>query len=220
MEKIYKNLERIAQRTYENTRSIRQDNNQRRHQVVDLYGVEYTRQGDSANPAQFYISISPDMVYLERFEFKLIVQPFVSYVNGTESKVVTVNDTSLTVSNNSITPNPHKHTTESHNHNLSHGISLTHTTASDFGVWIEGVNVTPYLAAQFDAWIEGEGVYPSIRIGQDYDVLQVACDLVAEGREDEAERLIHPGYKEVVITSNAPFQITLVNYLKYSHLNR
>lgn len=214
-------LVRVAERTVENTKDINQKNRQRRHQVVDMYGVEYTRQGDGGAPATFYVSISPDMVFLERFEFKLIIQPFTSTVSGgTGSATVTVNNTSLSVANDAITPNPHKHGTQPHTHNLISGISQVHTTATDFRVYIEGVDVTPYLMAQYGSWISGEGVYPSLDIGKDYDVLEVASDLIGEGRSAEANLLTKAGYKRVEITSNAPFQVTLVNYLKYSHLNR
>lgn len=214
-------IERVAARAVKNHKDIQRKNKQRRHNVVDMYGVEYTRQGDGGSPARFYISISPDMVYLERFEFKLIIQPFVSTVqSGTQSAVVNVNPTNLSVNNDTITPNPHDHTTDAHSHNVVAGISQVSTTASDFRVSIEGIDVTPYLAAQYDAWISGEGVYPSLEIGKDYDILEVASDLVAEGREEDADTLVKAGYKRIEITSASPFQVTLVNYLKYSHLNR
>lgn len=213
-------IQRLSEKVYDNTRNIRQKDRQRRHNFVDLYGVEYTRQGDKGTPATFYISISPDMVYLERFEFKLIVQPFASYSNGMETSVVQVNDTSLSVSNNAVAPNPHKHSTQAHTHNLTSGITLTPTTANDFRIYIEGIDITAYLMAQYGFWISGEGVYPSLEIGEDFDILEVACDLVAEGRGADADKITHSGYKQVKITSNAPFQVTLVNYLKYSHMNR
>lgn len=215
-------LSRLAEKTVDNTQAIRQMERQRRHQVVDMYGVEYTRFGDNGVPASFYISISPDLVYLERFEFKLIIQPFASTSgSGTGPASVTVDDTSLSISNNAITPNPHNHTTQAHTHNLIAGLTLVNTDATDFRVLIEGIDVTPYLMAQYNgAWIEGEGIYPSMDIGRDYDILEVAGDMVAEGLEDEAELLTQPGYKLVQVTSAKPFQVTLVNYLKYSHMNR
>lgn len=213
-------VERVAERTVSNTRDINRDNRQRRNKVVDLYGIEYTRQGDNGSPATFYISISPDMVYLERFQFKLIVQPFASTNgSGTDNAVVTVNDTSLATNGTSITPNPHTHSTQPHTHNLISGIALTHTDASDFRISINGVDVTAYLMAQH-GWINGEGVYPSLDINENYDILEVASDLVAAGRKSDADKLVCAGYKPVVISSSKPFQITLVNYLKYSHLNR
>lgn len=151
-------IERVAARTVKNTQDIKQKNKQRRYSVVDMYGVEYTRQGDGGAPARFYISISPDMVYLHRFEFKLIIQPFVSTVTGaTQSAVVNVDETSLAVTNGNITPNPHSHTTQPHSHNVVNGISMTHTTANDFRVSIEGVDITPFLAAQYNSWISRDG---------------------------------------------------------------
>lgn len=216
----------IAENTFVNKQNIEQKDFQRRHNFVDLYGVEYTRQGDGGAPATFYISISTDMVYLERFEFKLIVQPFVSTVssNGIQSATVTVNSRSLSANYNygsvTISPNPHNHTTQPHTHNVVSGVSMTHTTASDFRVSIEGVDITAYLMAQYGSWISGEGVYPSIDIGKDYDILEVASDLVAQGRMDDADKLTSSGYKRVEISSDSPFQVTLVNYLKYSHMNR
>lgn len=216
----------IAENTFVNKQNIEQKDFQRRHNFVDLYGVEYTRQGDGGAPATFYISISTDMVYLERFEFKLIVQPFVSTVssNGIQSATVAVNSRSLSANYNygsvTISPNPHTHTTQPHTHNVVSGVSMTHTTANDFTVSIEGVDITAYLMAQYGSWIEGEGVYPNIAIGQDYDILEVASDLIAEGRNEDADKLTSSGYKKVEISSDTPFQVTLVNYLKYSHMNR
>ena len=233
-------IERIAAQTVENKKRWSESLKQRRHQVVDMYGVEYTRAGDGNNPARFYISISPDMVYLERFEFKLIIQSFLSTGGSVTSAV------SLTVSGGgsvdcmtdeeivdiiqgnssgdgqgeggggtgSISPNPHSHT-------IVPGITKIATTASDFRVKVEGIDVTPYLMAQYNgAWISGEGVYPSLDIGKDYDLLEVASDMVGEGRKADADKITHPGYKLIEITSGSPFQSTLVNYLKYSHLNR
>lgn len=236
-------IERVAEQTVRNKERWSQTLKQRRHQVVDMYGVEYTRAGDANNPARFYISISPDMVYLERFEFKLIINPFLSTGGSMTSAV------SLTVSGGgsvdcitnqeidsivnsgnsgnsgdsgnsgnsgeegSVSPNPHAHS-------IIPGITSIPTTASDFRVRVEGIDVTPYLIAQYGSWIHGQGVYPSLDIGKDYDLLEVASDMVGEGRTAQADAITHPGYKAIEITSGSPFTVTLVNYLKYSHLNR
>lgn len=213
-------LQILAERTVDHHRLLRQQNTQRRNQVVDLYGVEYTRVGDGNAPAVFYVSISPDMVYLERFEFKLLIQPFVSTVqSATQAYEGNTGETRLAVAGTSITPNPHAHTM-THSHNIVSGVTLAHTTADDFRISVAGVDVTPYLMAQYGAWIEGEGLYPSQDIEQNYDLLEVACDLRAEGRDSDAEKLVAAGYKEISISSDTPFMVTLVNYLKYSHLNR
>ena len=213
---------RVAERTAENTRSISRSLRQRRNQVVDMYGVEFTRQGDANSPARFYISITPDLVYLERFEFKLIVHPFLSTVGGgTGAATVAVDETSLSVSGSTITPNPHKHTTQSHTHTIVSGVTPVQVTATDFRVKIENIDVTPYLMAQYGGnWITGEGVFPSLDIGKDYDILEVASDLVGEGRNADADKLVSSGYKAIEISANGPFGVTLVLYLKMSHMNR
>lgn len=234
---------RISERVAENKNRIDRMLKQRRNQVVDLYGVEYTRQGAANAPAHFYISISPDMVYLERFEFKLIITPFVSTVggvgytslsasgHGTEYGVVTPEDLDDILNSDGcsaypddeggegglitgVTPNPHTHT-------LERGIYSIPTTATDFRVRIEGIDVTPYLMAQYGgAWINGDGVYPSLDIGRDYDILEVASDMMGEGRKADADKLLRAGYKSIEISASGTFGVTLVNYLKYSHLNR
>lgn len=165
-------LERVAERTYKNTKDIGRDNRQRRNEVVDLFGIEYTRQGDAVNPATFYISISPDMIYLDRFEFKLI-------------------------------------------------IDNTTLATTDYKVFVDGRNVTPYLKAQYGgSWISGAGVYPSLDVEENYDILEVASDFAGAGDVATATALTEAGYKKVEITANGSFQVTLVNYLKYSHMNR
>ena len=222
-------LERIAARTVSNTENIQQKDRQRRHSFVDLYGVEFTRQGDANNPATFYVSISPDMVYMERFEFKLIVSPFLS-ANGVGTSISTpvIDATELTaelvktgseITGVEITPNPHTHELSAHTHGLNPGVGSTPAASGDYRLYIEGIDVTPYLMAQHD-WVSGEGVWPSLVIGEDYDMLEVASDLVAEGKKGEADLLTSSGYKRVQITGPGPFSVTLVNYLKYSHRNR
>lgn len=236
-------LIRISERVAENKKRIDQMLKQRRNQVVDMYGVEYTRQGAANSPARFYISISPDMVYLERFEFKLIVQPFLSMAGtigatrlsasgeGIEYGVVTPEDLQNIINGDEcsdypddeggsggsitgISPNPHTHS-------VTAGITPITTTANDFRISIEGIDVTPYLMAQYGGeWLDGEGVYPSLEIGKDYDILEVASDLIGEGRKADADKLLRSGYKAIEITAGSPFSITLVNYLKYSHCNR
>ena len=215
-------LEVVAKRTYKNKQNIDQKDRQRRYSFVDLYGVEYTRQGDGGSPATIYIGISKDMEYLLRFEFKLLIQPFVSTVStgGVQSATVIVDDTSLTTNGSTITPNPHNHTTQAHSHNVVSGVAMTHTTANDFRVYIDGIDITAYLMAQYGSWISGEGIYPSAEIDKDYDILEVISDLRSAGHYTEANTIAKAGNHKVEITSDSPFQVTLINYLKYSHMNR
>lgn len=80
-------VDRIAERTVNNTKYIRQSSLQRRDQVTDLLGVEYTRAVDPGLPATFYVTVSRDMVYLERFGFKLIISPY-SQLSPTKPPVI------------------------------------------------------------------------------------------------------------------------------------
>lgn len=226
-------IERVAERTYENTQDIKKIKLQRRTPPVDIYGMEFTRQGGPGAPATFYISISPDMVYLERFEFKLIIQPFLT-TSGTSTgeSEVTIEETSIIPSDyarvegdtlyidHSTVIDPHTHTVNNHSHRQTPGAGLTPVTASDFLISVEGIDVTPYLMAQYGTWINGEGVYPSINLNEDYDLLEVASDFVAEGRKEDAHTITKAGYKQVQITSNSLFSVTMVLYLKYPHCNR
>lgn len=214
-------INRIAERTFDNTETIRQMKRQRRNQVVDIYGMEFTRQGGPGAPATFYISISPDMIYLERFEFKLIIQPFLTTTGvSTSTATVSIEETSLSIQNSQISPNPHTHTVTTHTHSTSPGASLTPVSGTGFTVSIEGIDVTPYLMAQYGTWIDGEGVYPSIKIDEEYDILEVASDFIAEDRKDDADKLTRAGYKKVEVTGTKLFSVTLVLYCKYSHMNR
>lgn len=241
----------LAERTLQNMTDIRQKNLQRRHQVVDLYGVEYSRLGDRNSPAIIYISISPDMEYIERFQFKLIITPFASSVGSMSiAGTATVGETSLTVEHDIIptnlgndeydleitdpviTPNPHTHTLSGLSITSTPGVTKTNVPASaQFKVKVfdpvddpsasNAVDITELLASQYNnQWIAGEGVYPSLQIDHDYDILQVACELEGLGLTAQRKLLTDPGYKGIIIDADCPFGVTLVNYLKYSHMNR
>lgn len=209
----------LAKKTAQARKDIRQDKNQRRNQVVDLFGIEYTRQGDTTHPATFYISVSRDLIYYERFEFKIILGSFMIPVAGggtTSETIVTVDNTSLTTNGTIITPNPHTHTTQPHDHALSPGISIFQSQVSNLEMWIEGVNVTQYLKDQHNGnWIEGEGIFPGSGF-EVYDILDIAGKLP----KWQKGAVMQPGYKKVEIRADGIFNVTLVNYFKYNHTNR
>lgn len=214
-------VSRIAERVVDNKDLLSRSMRQRRNQAVDLMGIEYTRQGGAGVPASFYLSISPDMVYMERLEFKLIIQPFTS-TSGVSTGVTIpqLQPTSLTITGGQITPNPHTHQFVGHTHGVSPDIIQTPTTASDFRVYVEGVDISAYLMAQHGVWIDGEGVYPSLDINKNFDLLEVASDMYGEGRTTEANMIVRSGYKRVDITSDSLFSATLTAYIKHSHMNR
>lgn len=228
-------LIRIAERTLENRKQLKNSTTQRRTKFSDLYGIEYLRQGDAQNPATFYISVSPDFVYYERFSFKLQILPFVSTVSGIGGTGATTGDTTLTpdlqdtvsgtrliLGTPTVTPNPHNHGMSGGT--VTHGIYHIPTTSTNWQMKIHGVDVTPYLIAQHSgAWITGEGIYPTNQLENKedfYDILDVACTMDAEGRTSDVEKLLAPEFKKVEIVSDAPFQVAAILYMKYSMTNR
>lgn len=204
MNDIYKSLNIISENVYNLKKKQRRANLQRRNGNVDIYGYEFYRQGDVDAPAEFGISVSQDLVYFERFEFKLIVQPFLSSVSGAGMSPV-----DLQIENDEITPNPHTHT-------LTSGIASSSSATGGYRIEIEGIDLTAYFMAQFDGeWITGEGIYPRDDLSN-YDVLK-ACGYLSE---EDRHKILSAGYKKIRIYADAPFNVTLVNYLKYSHRGR
>ena len=230
-------LNTLAERTIDHNRLLKRDLNQRRNGMEDLYGQPFIVYGDASSPASFWISISPDMVYLERYAFKIAIQPYQTTVTGgTDSVAVTVNNRSIEVKKKSGTsdqyeldPNPHNHTTQAHTHNLITGKSFIHTTSKNWEVWIAGVNITEYLQEQVadipNGWLgdKGEGIYPDTRLNDIthfYDILDVASVMDAEGKTTQRDKLLAPEMKLVEIKSDAPSGVQAYLYLKLSHVNR
>ena len=224
----------LAEKTYDNSRQLKKDVHQRRNGMEDLYGVCFSANGDANTPASFYISLSPDYVYLERFAFKFVIKPFVSSVAGASGGSLTISDTSLSVTAQqdpttseitaSITPNPHSHTVSGSIGSLDYGITHIDTASTNWRVRIDGVDITAYLIAQHDGeWINGEGVYPSEELGQPsdfYDILEV-CDVMTDmGEITERDKILESKFKKVEIFSDAPFGLDAYVYLKYPHSNR
>lgn len=225
MADIEDSISKIAEKVYDLIKYKDSSLTQRRNLVTDMYGVEFTRQATADHPATFYISLTPDLVYLERFQFKLIISPFQSTVGSVSVGTLTVDDTKITPTvgadgSVSLSPNPHSHTVQG-TMNVSAGMTETEPSASDFRVKIEGIDITAYLMAQYsNKWITGSGVFPDSSIGHDYDILEVASDLTGEGRTSDADTLLAPGYKKVEISGSTAFAVTMVLYLKLSHVNR
>lgn len=227
-------LTMLSERVIDNTRQLKRDVHQRRNGMEDLYGVCFSANGDANNPATFYISLSPDYVYLERFAFKFVIKPFVSSVAGASSGTLSIGSTVLTAEAQQnpqtgdisvgITPNPHTHTLSGTIGGLDYGVTKKNTTSTNWRVKIDGIDITPYLIAQHDGeWISGEGVYPTNRLDRRidfYDILEVCDVLTSEGRIAEREQILTSAFKPVQIFSDAPFGIDAYLYVKNSNLNR
>lgn len=227
-------LNSLAEKTLDNAHQLRRDLHQRRNGMEDLYGVCFSANGDANNPATFYISLSPDYVYLERFAFKFVIKPFVSSVAGASSGTLTINSTMLEAEavqdpqtsdiDVSITPNPHTHTLSGSIGGIDYGVTKQDTYSTNWRVVIDGIDITPYLIAQHDGeWINGEGIFPTNRLDRRidfYDILEVCDVLTSEGRIADREKILASTFKPVQIYSDAPFGIDCYTYLKYSATNR
>lgn len=218
-------LNRLAERTSDNTKQLRRGVQQRRNGMEDLYGVMFSADGDEDAPATFYISLSPDMVYLQRFAFKFVIKPFATTVKGgSTSATVIVEGTELLDTEGVILPNPHTHLTLPHTHNMTSGKTFIDTTSDYWRVKIDGIDITAYLREQHNnQWIDGEGIYPTNRLEDQedfYDILDVCSMMIANGESSKANKILEPRFKKVEIVSDAPFSIDAYLYLKYSHMNR
>lgn len=228
---------RIAERTTENRQELKRTRFQRRTEFTDLYGVPFTAQGDANTPATFYISVSPDLVYFLRFQFKLIIQPFRSSVSGASSSGGTIGGTELDINpyieagtstavigTDGVEDNPHTHSSSGGTGGVNYGVKTINTSSEDFAISIDGIDITDFLIEQQNGdWIYGEGIYPTNNVeGKEdfYDVLDVASLLYNSGEKDVSEQLLEPGFKKLEISSDAPFGATLYLYCKYTTMGR
>lgn len=189
---IERYLNMLSEKTLDNSRQLKRDLHQRRNGMEDLYGVCFSSHANELKggryTAKFYISLSPDYVYIHRFAFKFVVMPIIT---GDEDP------------------------SEGRDWKMSIG-----TLDGD------PVDITEYLCEQQDddQLFHGEGVYPSKSLTDDvedfYDILDVVSVMIAEGKEDEANAILSPKFKPVVISSLKPFSLDSYLYLKYSNTNR
>lgn len=219
-------LNRLAERTSDNTKQLRRGVQQRRNGMEDLYGVMFSADGDEDAPATFYISLSPDMVYLQRFAFKFVIKPFATTVKGgSTAATVIVEGTELLFNEEQLlVPNPHTHLTLPHTHNMTSGKTFIDTTSDYWRVKIDGIDITAYLREQHNnQWIDGEGIYPTNRLEDQedfYDILDVCSMMIASGEKTKADKILEPKFKKVEIVSDAPFSIDAYLYMKYSNISR
>lgn len=209
---------------------------QRRNGEMDDFDKEYSAIGENGVDATIYLSISPDMGYIARWEFKIIVVPFAMPVASGDSALsptslsvnpidVTVNSESLTVSGDSVSPNPHSHTASAstptitpnpHSHSVNAGVTLTPSTFGNIEIWIDGVDFTSYFMAQFDGWIDGEGMFPDTSMENRYDILKALNSM----SDTDRSSFLKSGYHTVTFKGDGLFSLKLREFKKYSHIIR
>ena len=191
-------LNSIAERTIDNKQQLKRSVHQRRNGMEDLYGVCFsahaTEPKSGRYTARFYISLSPDYVYLHRFAFKFVIMP--SIIEGEDPSEG--RDWRVTIGTKKVND------------------EYVPVDVTDY--LKEQQDIPPE-----DPLFEGEGVYPSNKLDDRedfYDILDVVSVMYAEGDDDSAEAIIKPIFKPVEISSVKPFSVDAYLYLKYSNTNR
>ena len=70
----------LSERTYDSKRNLSEKDKQRRNQVVDLFGIDISRLSSPSRheadkqEATLYVSVSSDLIYYERFQFKMYIE--------------------------------------------------------------------------------------------------------------------------------------------------
>lgn len=64
----------LAENVHDLKEKQRYNSVQRRNQTVDMYGYELVAYGTASKPATLGISISQDMIYYNRYEFKIVIE--------------------------------------------------------------------------------------------------------------------------------------------------
>ena len=188
-------LEALAEKTDISRLIVEQANKQRRNQVVDLYGVEMHRQCWHI-PEEYQ-----DFGYNYIAQFYISIPPDTAYLERFGFK--------LWFEYNNAPYDPESPVIYPNNTRVFYG----------------GTEITPFLALQQygevrDDLVLGTGIYPDFSSEANYDILTACSDMMLVGLEEEAQKILAPGFEVVTIACEYEFVGNLLLYLKYSHLNR
>ncbi len=196
----------ISEKTYENKKNLSEKDKQRRNQVVDLFGIDISRQSKPSrhasgkDEATLYVSVSSDLVYYERFQFKIYIE------DTTAQNFQIIARANVESSTGDYEPQE---------------IDLTpYLKAQQDGEWIDGENWDNQNYNM--AWPNNSDVVQATpeEPPNAYDILDVASTMYAEGKNEEADALLRPGLKQFFVRAESGFYAAMILYLKYSHLNR
>lgn len=185
-------LNALAEQTFDNQRDIKQKNKQRRTGMEDLFDSQYYFEIVNGEPFDIYIAVSNDLEFYERFQFKIRTMPL------TPGGTYTLDNVRIKMAGQK-----------------TDGTPIT-------------IDLTPYFMAHHDGeWIDEVGIFPTDEITSDsspidfYDILRVCSNIETEGQEGiTSDSLLIPGYKKITIEGTGSGRGYLINYLKYSHINR
>lgn len=197
-----KQLNILAERTHDLKKNMFEKDNQRRNQPVDLFGVDISRQSTNGE-ALYYVSISSDLVYYERFQFKIYIESAKTLTNFkifVRSRV-RGEDGKYRWEDIDITP---------------YLKAQTEDPDDPKARWIDGDN-------DGIAWPNNDPVDEESEddtAGNSYDILEVVSMMHAEGKYDLADAVGRAEFKRFIFRADQDFFGAMILYLKYSHLNR
>lgn len=185
----------LSEKVVDNSQQLKKSVHQRRNGMEDLYGVCFTAHAtelkDGVYRARFYISLSPDYVYLHRFAFKFVIMPsIVEDEDPSEGR-----DWKVLIAGKDITAYLKE----------QQDIDPTAPLFSGEGVYPSN-GLTDSIENFYDIL---DVISVMIAEGQDPD-----------DTDDDVYHLLKPSFKPVDITSAKPFSVDAYLYLKYSNTNR
>lgn len=189
-------LNRLAEKTVDNNRQLKKSVHQRRNGMEDLYGVCFSAHATEADSsgrynAQFYISLSPDYVYLHRLAFKFVIMP--SITEGEDPSEG--RDWRVEIAGVNITPYLKE----------QQGLNPSDPLFSGEGVYpSNGLSETI------------ENFYDIL----DVISVMVAEGQNPNDEDSEVFQILKPSFKPVEISSVKPFSVDAYLYEKYSTVNR
>ena len=188
-------LNSIAERTIDNKQQLKRSVHQRRNGMEDLYGVCFsahaTEPKSGRYTARFYISLSPDYVYLHRFAFKFVIMPSITEGEDPSEgrdwrvKIGGQDITDYLKEQQDIAPSDPLFEGEG----IYPSNGLTDTVENFYDI----LDVISVMIAE----------------GQDPD-----------DSESAVYQLLNPNFKPVEISSVKPFSVDAYFYAKYSVVNR
>lgn len=247
MNEIQTAIGTLSRRVNHNTTTLDQNNTQTRTLVTDDFDKEYQVSGENGTVG-VWLALSGDMIYIERWEFKLISEPFTvpvssggmvpvslnidtSSVTSTGSRTLNLNgtldveDDQIDLSDGNISPRSHSHSID-----LS-GLQITpnpHT--HDLTAGVTHVD-TDYSNLQIaldgvDLTAQFKQQFPSWIQGQGMfpdTSLENRFDILKALtyiNDDVRSQLLTPGYHRLTFTADGLFSFKIREFKKYNFLNR
>lgn len=225
-----------------------QQNRQRRNLVTDDFDKEYDIVGDQGVNGSIWLAISPDLIYIERWEFKVIVEPFTVPLASGDSAMspvtltippvdLEVSETALSAetevdfenesASTTITPDPHTHTITPNPLNLEIN-PRTHTHHMNAGVTLNPSQFTDLhiLLDGHDFTAQFKAQFPDWISGEG-----MFPDTTVSNRYDilkaldslpksEVSQYLQQGYHRLEFQADGIYSIKIREFKKYSFINR